>query len=98
MHVQHLQLRRQPSSQLQRGLAEKHKPLGIIFVRFAALSIDSSTIKQFVTSDEEQLHAARTAAFEIARNVDLITDLHVDPDAAVPLFERAILFNLAVER
>src|SRR5439155_26355031 len=98
VHVQSLQLRRQPPGQLQRGLAEKHKPRRIIFGRLAALAINSRTIKQFVTSDKEPLDAVRTAPFEVARSVDLIAHLHIDGYACVLLFERTILSNLMIER
>src|SRR6266705_2974038 len=58
VHVQNLQLRCQSPGQLERRFTEKNKSRGIIFVRLAALAINSCAIEKFIAADEEQLHAA----------------------------------------
>ena len=98
VHVQNLQLRCQSPGQLERRFAEKNKSRGIIFVRLAALAVNSSAIKKFIAADEEQLHAACAAAFQIPRNVSRIAELHLDSYTGVLLLKCAILANLAIER
>src|SRR4029453_14010011 len=98
VHVQNLQLRCQSPGQLERRFAEKNKSRGIIFVRLPPLALNSCAIKKFITADEEQLHAACAAAFQIPRNVSRIAELHLNSYAGVLLLKRAILANLAVER
>src|SRR5580765_7631684 len=61
VHVQNLQLRCQSPGQLERRFTEKNKSRGIIFVRLAALAINSCAIKKFITADEEQLQAVCAA-------------------------------------
>jgi hypothetical protein len=96
--VYNLQLRCQSPRQLDDRFGEKNKSRGIVFVRLAALAVNSSAIKKFVAADEEQLHAACAATFQIPRNVSRIADLHVDSYTGVLLFECSILSNLAIER
>src|SRR4029077_9764454 len=98
VHVQNLQLRCQSPGQLDDCFAEKNESRGIIFVRVATLAVNSSAIKKFIAADEEQLHAARAAAFQVPRNVSRIADLNLDSDTGVLLLKRAILLNLAIER
>ena len=98
VHVQNLQLRCQSPGQLERRFAEKNKSRGIIFVRLAALAVNSSAIKKLIAADEEQLHAAGASAFQVPRNVSRIADLHLDSYTGVLLLKCAILSNLAIER
>src|SRR6267154_5806593 len=98
VHVQNLQLRCQSPGQLERRFAEKNESRGIIFVRLATLAINPSAIKKFIAADEEQLHAACAAAFQIPRNVGRIAELHLNSYAGVLLLKRAIIANLAIER
>src|SRR5262249_29657852 len=98
VYVQNLQLRCQSPSQLDDRFAEKNESRSIIFVRLAALAINSCAIKKFVAADKEQLHAARAAAFQVPCNVSRIANLHFDSYAAVLLLKRAILSNLAIKR
>src|SRR6476660_9290723 len=98
VQVQNLQLRCQSPGQLERRFAEKNESRGIIFVRLATLAINPSAIKKFITADEEQLHAACAAAFEVPRNVGRIADLHVDSYTGVLFLKHAIVANLAIER
>src|SRR6478736_8887636 len=98
VHVQNLHLGCQSPGQLERRFTEKNKSRGIIFVGLAALAINSCAIKKFIATDEEQLHAAWAAAFQIPRNVGFIAELHLNSYAGVLLLKRAILANLAVER
>src|SRR4029079_11623773 len=65
VHVQNLHLGCQSPGQLERRFTETNKSRGIILVRLPALAINSCAIKKFIATDEEQLHAARTAAFQI---------------------------------
>src|SRR5262245_28532114 len=58
VHVQNIQLRCQSPGQLDDCFAEKNESSGIIFVRLAALAVNSTTIKKFIAADEEQLDAA----------------------------------------
>src|SRR5207248_7923455 len=83
VHVQNLQLRCQSPSQLERRFAEKNKSRGIIFVLLAALAINSCAIKKFIAANEEQLHPACAAAFQIPRNVSRVADLHFNSYAGV---------------
>src|SRR2546430_14338179 len=78
VHVQNLQLRCQSPGQLERRFAEKNKSRSTIFVRLAALAINSCAIKKFIAADKEQLHSACVAAFQIARDVGLIAELHLN--------------------
>src|SRR6476659_5923581 len=78
VYVQNLHLRCQSPGQLERRFAEKNESRGIIFVRRAALAVNSSAIKKLIAADEEQLHAAGASAFEVPRNVGLIADLDLD--------------------
>src|SRR6476646_8316481 len=87
LHVQNLHLRCQSPGQLERRFAEKNESRGIIFVRRAALAVNSSAIKKLIAADEEQLHAAGASAFEVPRNVGLIADLDLDSNTGVLLFE-----------
>src|SRR4029077_3270005 len=98
VQVQNLQLRCQSPGQLKCRFAEKNESRGIIFVRLAALAVNSCAIKKFITADEKQLHAAGAAAFEVPRNVGRIADLHVDSYTGVLFLKRAIIANLAIER
>ena len=96
VHVQNLQLRCQSPGQLERRFAEKNKSRGIIFVRLAALAVNSSAIKKLIAADEEQLHAAGASAFQVPRNVSRIAELHVDSYTGVLLLKCTILSNLAI--
>jgi len=53
----------------QRCFTKENKPRGIVFVRFAALAVDSRAIKEFVAADEKQLCPVFAAGFEIPRDV-----------------------------
>ena len=98
MHVQNFHLRCQSPSQLDDCFAEKNESRSIIFVRLAALAVNSSAIKKFIAADEEQLHAACASAFQIPCNVSRIADLHFDSYTGVLFLKRATLSDLAIER
>src|SRR5262249_16064068 len=83
---------------LYRRFAEKNESRGIVLVLLAALAVNSRAIKKFITADEEQLHAACAAAFQVPRDVSRVAHVHLNSYAAVPLLKRAILSNLAIER
>src|SRR5262249_4878531 len=98
VHVQNLQLRCQSPGQFDDCFAEKNESRSIIFVRLAALAVNSSAIKKFIAADEEQLHVAGAAAFQVPRNVSRIADSHLNSYTGVLLLKRAILSNLTIER
>src|SRR5262245_53636101 len=98
VQMQNLQLWCQSPRQLDDCFTEKNESRGIIFIRLPALPVNSSTIKKFIAADEEQLHAAWAAAFEVPGNVSRIAELHVDSYAGVLFLKRAVLANLAIER
>src|ERR1044071_2243733 len=98
MHMQNFQLRCQTPGQLDDCLVKKNESRCVILIRIAALAVNSRTIKKFIASDEEKLHAAGTLTFRVLGNVSRIAHLHLDSYARVLLPKRAILSNLAIER
>src|SRR4030095_2044640 len=93
VQVQNLQLRCQSPGQLEDCFAEKNESRGIIFVRLAALAVNSSAIKKFIAADEEQLHTACASAFQVPRNASRVADLHINSYAGVLFLKRAVLSN-----
>ena len=91
VHVQNLQLRRQPPRQFERRFAEENKSRGIVFVRLAVLAVNSRAIEKLIAANQKQLHAAGAPALEVPGDVSLVADLHIDSDAGVFLLKRAIL-------
>ena len=98
VHMQDLHARGQPSRQFQRCFAKQNEARGVIFVGFTVLAVESGAIEEFVASDQEQLHSAWAAPFQILGDVALFANANIDGHPTVLLLKRGVLADLAIER